>query len=53
MSEAPTFEEQMKVRRWECKMRGHGWDPVLKLGQETPDLFVCNHCGRTLRVVED
>lgn len=51
MSDTPALSEIAKVRRHECRMRGHDWAPVVKAIDGDPVRFYCLHCGRVLDVV--
>ena len=46
----PTRDEIQRVRQHECRMRGHGWTPIIHFGDEDPTSFICDHCGRMLFV---
>lgn len=46
-----TYEETMKVRRDECRVRGHSWNAIVVMGKEDPERFVCGNCGRSVLVV--
>jgi hypothetical protein len=45
-----THEERMKVRRDECRVRGHSWDAVNVFSREDPVAFICGNCGRRVEV---
>lgn len=54
MSDEPvTQDEVMRVRRHECRLRGHSWDALMRMDREDPTAFICSNCGRRLLVVGD
>ncbi len=50
--EIPTMEDVMKVRRYDCSMRGHDWDILQATGHEDPVALICRNCDRRVRVME-
>lgn len=50
---APTQEEVMRVRRYECHVNGHRWSAINVAELEDPVRFVCSRCGRSVTVVAD
>ncbi len=47
-----TYDDVMRVRRHECRLRGHDWDILKADGHEDPVALICDNCGRQLLVVE-
>lgn len=51
MDDTPTYDEVMRVRRYECSMIGHSWTPMMRLDSQDPVSIICDNCGRKLLVM--
>lgn len=48
-----TLEQQLAVRRDECRARGHSFSTITQFGSLAPQQFVCMNCGASWRVHPD
>lgn len=53
MAMETTPGQRQAVRRDECRVHGHRFSEVLKLGTLAPQSVICDNCGATWRIHPD
>ena len=51
MLDQPTWDEIIKVRRWECSMWGHDFQILQVVQHHDPVKILCGRCGKSWGIV--